>query len=208
MDPETIKTIQIIKAALPPGSLGSDEFVTLTLSEIDFKRNEMTLDQGVFVLNQELDDKGVFDVSSIFMSNPETDVDARRYGHYCVSFDVHPGICNLLNSNSNKITFSFKDGVLNINNKEITFGSPERKQNGYFVLESLFKRKDKNYSIYYWEIQDENPIDIYKKDWMVLYRACASIQAQVGKKTGIGDLLLYEASPDGSVKINPKYLLP
>ena len=211
MDKDIRKVVELICGAIPPiPEKIEDPFVSITLTEEDFGRQGISIDLGSHILKHKLDTHGVFDVCEIYISNPEDTMDERLWGKYCISFETHLGISSLLednlSNNNNAITFSFNNCMLTINGKDISFGSIGKKQNGCYILEHLFSKKDTKYSAYYWEIQEDNPIDEYNEDWRVLYRACVTMQTKIGKEVGIGDFILYEASPDGSVRINPKYL--
>ncbi|GMU74249.1 MAG: hypothetical protein AMXMBFR44_4460 [Candidatus Campbellbacteria bacterium] len=209
MEVDVRKVLELICAALPAHEQKQeDDFFPITLSEVNFKRQGLSMDAGVSILKHKISEHyAVIGVGDIYLATPANSNDEELFGQYCINLEAHPAICKNLGTDTDddeKIRFSFKDGVLEVKDKKIVFGSLDSKEVGCYVLEHLFSHDLKEPSDY---------IDIHETFFKGepfkgkrYYDACGVIQKRVAKEVQVVDLFLFNSSDRGFVRINPAYL--
>lgn len=194
MNSDVRKVMELVCAALPPQTpVDEPDFHDISLTESDFKRQGLSIDGGVAALKYiRLNNLyGIMEISDIYAATVEKGDDPSLDGEHLVWVTVHSSIASALYSGDEKRkkpSFSFKDSVLTVDGREISFGSMDSKENGAYVLEHLFShdlQEPSDYRDIHTEALGASKEDSYSGKRY--YDACNVIQKRVSKVTGFSD---------------------
>jgi hypothetical protein len=214
MDNNLRKALELICAAFKLDATDtSPSIYNVSIPEAAFLRQGMSIDAGVAALKSAMQtmEYGILNVGDIYAASVENLDLPEHDGELVVCVVADSSLCTELYKSNMKQsvsipTFSYKDSILTINGKQISFGTPDAKLNGAYILEHIFSH-DLNEASDYIDVHTdtfgERKNSFKSKRY---YDASEVINKRVSKEANIQEFLIANSRSDGSVRINPRYL--